>query len=105
MENSRLIEVLERVRQLLLTKSSCDLGICYTFSILRDLRVITKDEYIDLNIYLMENKPTAENQYSQFTQNEYWKPNSMYWWTPIHKARVTRQLRADYLTELISNIK
>ncbi len=54
--------------------------------------------------YLFDNKPTPDNQYAEFTKNEYWL-GGVYWWKCIDDFPQTKQIRIDYLTKLISNIK
>ncbi len=107
MENHRLIEILELVKQNLINNDTwMKTGICVGIRFLHNKNKISLIEYYKVSSYLRKNEPTKTNQYQEFTNNEYWtNHNSLYWWKPIHKEPNTRQIRIDYLTALISNVK
>ncbi len=105
METNRLIEILELTKENLITKQSYrEYGICGEFSELLKNKLITSDEKDDVIHFLYLNKPTYKNDYKEFRESEYWF-GVLYWWKPIYKEPATRQIRIDYLTKLIANIK
>ncbi len=63
-----------------------------------------KFETLDLKDYIKKNKPSFTNEYKEFTYNKFWCDNR-YWWDRICDAPETKQIRIDYLTKLIDNIK
>ena len=62
-------------------------------------------EIYQVEMFLDKNRPTVYNEYKMFTKNGYWLKNSSYWWERMNDAPETRQIRIDYLTALIYNIK
>ncbi len=83
-------------------------GICRTFYTLMSNKDITYDEIYIVKMFININKPTKRNKYKEFTKNPYWTnfvDSYSYWWTEIHIAPETKQIRIDYLTALINNIK
>ncbi len=85
-------------------------GICEILGVMYGKEIITYTEKGILLKYLEANKPTKRNAYKEFTQNEYWLNNdspmtSCFWWTRISETPKAKQIRIDYLTKLIDNIK
>ncbi len=104
MNTERQIEILE----ILLSKiNSYYNGICEVLIYSYIDGEITANEYHLMKKFLDENIPTPDNQYKEFTQNEYWKnPYSSYnlWWDAMTKAP-TKEIRKKYLEKLVSNLK
>ncbi len=101
-----IIDVLEKIKaELILNREGViHLGICKIAFDLRMLKIISQFQNDFIYDYLMVNKPTKRNKYKEFTQNEYWVDKG-YWWKPIYTSPETRQIRIDYLTKLIANVK
>ena len=105
MEKQRIIEIFECIKNNIIKDTRYySTGICFGLAVLLTAKEITQFEYYFLLDYLRDNKPTPINQYKEFTQNEYWI-NISYWWVNMGKQPETRQIRVDYLTALINNIK
>ncbi len=106
MENVKLIELLELVKQSIIDRHlTFDSGICKVLEILFKEHKLTYSECVYLKRFIYLNKPTNLNVFSEFTENEYWSNNDCYWWSTMFKAPETRKIRIDYLTKLIDNIK
>ena len=113
MKTYKLIELFELAKQRLINGNpEIQSGICQIICdmwIENDCTLLEKEM---LTHYLRANKPCVNNEFSfythniyiEFTKNDYWT-DSHYWWIPIHKNIKTKQIRIDYLTELIKNIK
>ncbi len=105
MGNNRLKELFELVKQDITdTENRFQTGICKSIN---KLQIQNKMSYIEeahLKGYLKQNKPTKDNQYAEFTKNKYWL-NDSYWWYVIEDVPQTKQIRIDFLTKLIANIK
>ncbi len=115
MENYRLKEILELTKANLIKNTwYSQYGICKelreVFFPVIDIFAIEQNsndirDYKFVIHYLEENKPTPNNQYAEFTNNIYWTVNSRYWWKTIDNFPETKEIRIDYLTALINNIK
>ena len=107
MESLQLKEILTKTLANFKTSSITNqLGICQTlFGLYYTHQYLTYNEYREVSAYLHENKPTKDNQYSEFTENEYWRPISNFWWSTVKDKPNTKEIRIDYLTKLIANIK
>ena len=72
---------------------------------------ITKFEHDCIKELLVINKPTHLNEYKEFTENPYWRGhkinsiNDGFWWKMTTLYPETKQIRMDYLTALINNLK
>ena len=105
MEDDRKIELLELVKENLRTKPYyMQSGICRAIQLLYYENVCTRTERDSLHIHINVHKPTPTNQYKEFTETKYWT-NQSFWWTRIDNASETKQIRIDYLTKVIANIK
>ncbi len=105
MDNSRLKELFEMVKKKLIKGDvNKQYGICGIISELSYEKTITANEKEIIKRYLYRNKPTIKNKYKEFIQNEYWI-NDAYWWKPIWLRPEKKQIRINYLTKLIDNIK
>lgn len=105
MDNTRLIELLEQIKDTLIKGESYTLfGICAEVQQLFDENKIDEFEMKKLNKFIFKNKPTLDNEYAEFMNNQFWK-NTGYWWNSIAYQPKTKQIRVDYLTKLIGNIK
>ena len=111
MENTRLKELLELVRNRLINEkpNQEQKGICKEVIYLWITDVCTLNEKEEVLKYLKANKPTPTNEYAIFTQSPYWI-NFEYWWLPIYSdiyeySYHTIEIRIAYLTKLIENIK
>ena len=109
MESERIIEILEAVKELLKDEKYKS-GICGVLNIVNFIKVdirMSFEELREVEIFLRKNKPTRTNIYKEFipTDSYFNYHNFGYWWLPIFTAPETRQIRIDYLTALISNIK
>ncbi len=106
MGDDRKIELLETVKKILISNSSSNSqrGICRVIQSLYYTEMCSELERDSLLIYVSLNKPTINNQYKEFMENEFWI-NQTYWWQTIYEEPKTREIRIDYLTALISNIK
>lgn len=105
MEKQRIIDIFESIKNSIITDTRYyNTGICFGLAVLLSTKEISETEYHFLMDYLKENKPTPNNRYKKFTQNVFWL-NTGYWWVNMGKTPQTRQIRVDYLTALISNIK
>ena len=79
-------------------------GICHLIHFIWIDGICTYDEKVFLMNYLFNNRPTKENEYKEFTENNYWTDTS-FWWRPIFDIYSTKKIRIAYLTKLIDNIK
>ncbi len=105
MESKRLIEILELTKEKLINKKRFQYGICAELGeLLYDDKIISNDEKNYVKDFLYSNKPTFENDYKEFRESNYWL-GSVYWWNSITFRPQTRQIRIDYLTKLIANVK
>ncbi len=105
MEAKRQIEILK----LMITKLGTDKEkkftcICDSIFGLDSLRLITSEEKDFMLDMVRDNKPTPNNIYSKYTKGEYWI-DRMFWWESISEEAETKQIRIDFINDLISNIK
>ena len=101
METKRKIVILSAIAQELRTKNFH--GICAVIHKLFFSNKITKKEYNEIFEFLDAHKPTPDNQYKEFTQNEYWV-GGIYWWKNMLFYEETRQLRIRFLNKIITNL-
>ncbi len=106
MKTERLIEILNLVRHELIFDENGyhDLGICGVFTYLKLYCFISVVESNKTIRYIYDNKPNKDNEYSEFMDNEYWC-DKLCWWSRMCVVPETRQIRVDYLSKLIANIK
>lgn len=106
METNRLIQLLELIKNhLIIGNENNQSGICKAVDeVYAKYHDINCNEYVFIKQYLNTNRPTPINEYKQFYQQIVWLDNN-YWWRPIHKEPQTKQIRINFLTELINNIK
>ncbi len=110
MESQRLKQLFELVKQNLINGyTPIQSGICREIKNLYSDFVISIEEKDYLSGYIIANKPTQDNRYAKFMDNPYWLVQvnnnaDNYWWEIIYDEK-TKQIRVDYLTELINNIK
>ena len=106
METKRLIQLLELVKLNLINgDENSQSGICKEIdNIYTKYHDITFEERNYIKSYLKDNRPTPINQYKQFYQQIVWLDNN-YWWRPINREPATKQIRINFLTELINNLK
>lgn len=105
MDNDRLIELLELLKTYIIRgRTRHQSGICKELTKLHEYGSCTYPEYRALRRYLFCNKPNSFNQYKHFTNSPYWI-NDEYWWYPIQRIEETKQLRIDFLNELINSLK
>ena len=101
----RKIEILELIKKRI--ANSKKLSICDSLTISLLKNKIDREEYHIIKDLLDNNRPTPDNEYKQFINNEYWQSpnqqNIVYWWYPL--SAETSLIRIDYLTELIANSK
>ena len=107
METQRQIEILNLMINHI-KKTTFAISICGALQNLLIMEIIGVDENYFIQKLLIDNKPTTENQYKEFTQNEYWLFSTgaigfSYWWERLPQQ--ARQIRIDYLEALITNIK
>ncbi len=103
--NDRLKEIFElMITNLIERPLTLDTGICKVIEVLSREKIITLNETKFVKQYLFLNKPSVFNQYKEFTQNEYWL-GRVFWWNVICDAPETKQIRIDFITALINNIK
>ncbi len=105
MESKRLVEIFEKMKENLINgENYLQHGLCGEIVSLYIEKEITSNEKDFVKMYLFSNKPTLNNIYSEFYKNQYWI-NDAYWWRPISVFYKTKEIRIDYLTKLIANIK
>lgn len=105
MENDRLIELLILTRNsIIMGRNRYQSGICKCIIKLYENMSCSYIEYKQLQRYITKNKPNSFNQYKHYTNSQYWIDDE-YWWQPINLIPETKQIRIDYLNELIDNIK
>ncbi len=105
METNRIKELLEQLKQkLIIGNPYYQSGICNVISGMYQIHIITFEERNFLRDYVMENKPSIFNQYKEFMNNKYWT-GEMHWWGKIFVYPETKQIRIDFITALIDNIK
>lgn len=106
MENVRRKEILEEVVFLLGNEKMFRKGICDVLTYLYEVDKLTFWEWSFLKNFLKNKKPkdNPRTKYREFTKNKYWL-GTLYWWNPMYEAPETRQIRIDYLTKVINNIK
>ncbi len=102
MIKKRQVEILYLIAEEL-TKNGHN-GICSVIDKLINSKQITVREYLETNRFILDNKPTPQNQYKEFTENEYWLGN-VYWWKTIKLFPLTRRIRISYINKLIDTIK
>ncbi len=103
MENKRKIELLELMIVLLKERPSIK-GMC---DAILHLPIITAEAKVMTN-FIFQNYPTPENDYKEFTQNEFWLNNhttEKYWWLVSESYERGKQIRVEFLTKLIDNTK
>ncbi len=104
MEAPKLKELVELVKHTMIGESYNQTGMCCIINKLYEQNLITYSEKKIIKEFLDKNKPTPENEYKEFRQSKYWIDEG-YWWYEIYVFNDTKQIRIDYLTKLISNIK
>ncbi len=105
METNRLIKLLELLKKDLINGNPYDqTGMCSAIVFMYKKNLLSYAESEELEIYIHKNKPTSVNQYAEFTNSQYWV-DFFYWWKPIDEEPNAKQIRLDYLTKLISNVK
>lgn len=102
MEIKRQIAILTLVIQELRTKNYH--GICAVIHKLFENEKISKNEYLEIFQFLDTHKPTPDNRYKEFTQNDYWI-GGVYWWKNMLFYSQTRQIRIGYLNKLIIQLR
>lgn len=105
MESKRKIELFNLMLSNLINDKGriFDTGICRLATNLFQTDIIGYYEKEELLEVLKKNKPVQnpDNIFFEFTLIPTWKNNS-YWWSPIYKARETKDVRIAYLQKLIS---
>ncbi len=105
MNSKRLVEIFEMIKENLINgETYVQNGICGNIAELFGNNKMTFTERDYIRNYLFSNKPKLNNIYSDFFKNEYWIDDA-YWWEKISLNHKTKQIRIDYLTKLIANIK
>lgn len=100
---NRQIEILELLKDKVRTQMKIS-GMCDILNYLFMHQFITNNEYECIRTLLKDNKPSPDNQFNKFTDSKFfWTTDRMFWWYPLIPE--TRQIRVDYLTELIKSIK
>ena len=109
LDNKRVIEILKLIQIEVKRTNITQTGICKSFYSLSSKQLATYSEIDFVKKFLLKNKPTKRNKYKHFTNNKYWLDAHSnlysYWWDEIYSNPETRQIRIDYLQELIDNIK
>lgn len=106
METERLIELLNLLKTEFTNRVSSDqTGLCKEISLLYRNGKITLREKQILKIYLENNKPTPDNQYSDFTYQRYWIDSSYWWYAITVGVPILKKVRIEYLERLIANVK
>lgn len=107
MKRTRKIELLEIVKQRLIDGNPLEqTGICYELSKLTSFGVCTNIEVSELKFFLLSNKPTKHNEFASYIDDVNWYDNySGYWWLTINFKLETKQIRINYLTDLINKLK
>lgn len=105
MERAKIIDILEMIKVELKEKDYHSRSICSSLTYLKNERYISISEYDFIKKFLVENKPTAINQYKRFTKNDLWENHNQpidnsYWW-----VSGVSFIRIEYLNALISNLK
>ncbi len=105
MNTDRKIQTLKLVRDSL-TNEKFKSGICGVLLYYCQTSIISFNEHKFLRNFLEENKPKPDNEYKEFTQNEYWIESEMVindsvWWERMENVPETRQIRIDYLNQII----
>ncbi len=105
METPKLKEILELVKDTIVHGEAYNqTGMCGILRSLVSCEAILIKERYEVLAYLRENKPTEDNEYKEFRMSPFWIDEG-YWWYEIFLFKETRQIRIDYLTALINNIK
>ncbi len=107
MDIQRKIQLFQLVKENLINGNPKNqYGICQAINNVAYSKEVTinDDEYFFLKFHLDVNKPTRQNEYAEFMHPKYWLDGA-YWWDTIDDYPETKQIRIDYLTKLISNIK
>ena len=110
MKKDRILQILNKAVLILEDETMYHRCICDMIRRFKDALLISYTEYLEFRTILAENKPTPDNEYKEFTQNEYWMNKDLpieqsFWWKPIFEAPETRQIRINYLKALINNLK
>ena len=105
MENSRTIEILRLMQnELGFSKDFKFVGICDTIFALKTQKKVTTEEVSFILDLLRDNKPNGNNKYSKYTKGYFWI-DRLFWWDTIDEEPKTKQVRTDFINDLISNIK
>ena len=99
----RQIEVLELVNSYIKPDDFFRRGICDILYHLSAIDEIDDFEYAFMLRLIKNNKPTPDNQFSEFINSKFWI-NSNYWWDTMYMTE-TRIIRKDYLNKLIATLK
>ncbi len=108
MTTDRQVELFELVRDTLknTTLDEYDTGICQVVDSIYRMGKCNGIEHSELEYTLRLNKPKGYNQYVEFYHNEFWDDGvNGYWWLEMHIEPKTRQVRVEYLNNLIWNLK
>ncbi len=108
MKKERLKEILILIKNFIAIReySYNYTGICKIITTLHGLEKISYEELYYIKNYISNNRPTPNNEYKEFTKNQYWiNTETGYWWEKMYMDCETVQIRIDYLTALINNVK
>lgn len=108
----RQIEILNKIIHYLEHDTNLNTGICGVLTKLYKFESVSKLELTLTQNLIYDNKPTKDNQYKEFTQNEIWNNPIInfdylaYWWLPVtYKDNKAREVRIQFLNAVINNIK
>jgi hypothetical protein len=110
MKTDRQIEILKKAILILEADEIYVRGICDILRNFKDAFLISTVEFGEMKVLLVENKPTLNNEFRSFTLNEFWivggySIDTSFWWNTIFRSPETRQIRIDYLKQLIAKLK
>ncbi len=108
MEIRRQISILKVTKDLLYYERFTK-GICAVLQYQFETSRITANEYKIIRNLLEEHKPTPDNDYKSFTENEFWGKDEFplkdsCWWQSIETNSETRQIRIKYVSQILNNL-
>ncbi len=100
----RQIELLNKVIQYIADIDKFQAGICNAVDMQLSINVGV-EELLFISALVKKNKPTSSNQFSKYMKTSIWY-DGFYWWKSINPNNPeTRQIRIDFLNDLISTLK
>lgn len=113
MENDRLIEVLNMIKEPFKNEKRdyhgfTSYGMCYVVNNMVSSELITREERMEIRKVFLANFPNPHNEFKEFFHSELWLDNEglhSHWWQTIVKNPQGNKIRIAYLNALIDKFK